>query len=105
MALKDLNKRISIKSNDSIPDGAGGFVEGQKLIANVWGDIKGLSGREQWQAYQKDSEVSNKIRIRYRKDIDRTSIIEYKGRTFEIQYIINLNEENKFLDLFCIEKV
>lgn len=105
MALKELSKRLDIKSIERESDGAGGFIEQPVTIVTVWGDIKGLSGKEQWQAYQKESEVTIKIRIRYRKDIDRTNIVEYKGRIFEIQYIINENEENKFLDLFCIEKV
>lgn len=100
-----LNKRINIKKEQRTSDGGGGFGNDDTLIASVWASINTLNGREQWQAQQMEAEVSHKVIIRYREGIKRTQVVYYKNRKFDIQYVFNRNEENRFLELYCLEKV
>ncbi|MDT2284831.1 head-tail adaptor protein [Paenibacillus larvae] len=38
------------------------------------------------------------VMIRYRKDIDRSHVVSYSGRLFDIQHIINVDEANLPVD-------
>lgn len=100
-----LNKKISIKKEVSISDGGGGQKTDYELIANTWASINTLSGREFWQAQQMQAEVSHKVTIRYRKEIERTQVVFYGERKFDIQYIFNPEEANLKLEMYCLERV
>ena len=100
-----LNKRIDIKEKGRVSDGGGGFTTGEVEVINTWANINTLSGREFWQAQQMEAEVSHKVTIRFRKGIKRTQVIYFQDRKFEIQYVFNRDEANKYLELYCLEKV
>ena len=99
--------RISIKNKKNVSDGAGGYNDkpDYETIAETWASINTLSGREFWQAQQMQAEVSNKVIIRYRTGIKRSQVVFYNKRELDIQYIFNRDENNKFLELYCLEKV
>ena len=100
-----LNKRVELQKVEREKDGAGGFKESEPItFATTWASIDGLSGSEFRRAHQQMVELTHKITIRYRKDIDRTMFVSYEGRSFEIQYIENQEERNRFLELFCLER-
>ncbi|MDT2277698.1 phage head closure protein, partial [Paenibacillus larvae] len=102
-----LNKRITIKKHEPLPDGAGGYEDDDGLadVATIWANIRPLRGREYWQSQQTQAEVTHSIMIRYRKDIDRSHVVNYSGRLFDIQHIINVDEANRTLILHCVEKI
>ncbi|WP_149683754.1 phage head closure protein [Alkalithermobacter thermoalcaliphilus] len=106
-----MNKRIKIMKFKGIPDGAGGYFddwkieEGWEEVATVWAAIEPLRGREFFQAQQAQAEVTHKVTIRYRKDVDKSQIIKYADRRLDIDYIINIDEENKYLEIFCTERI
>ncbi|AVF25093.1 putative phage head-tail adaptor [Paenibacillus larvae subsp. larvae] len=100
-----LNKRITIKKHEPTPDGAGGYDDGFSDVVTVWANIRPLRGREYWQSQQTQAEVTHSIMIRYRKDIDRSHVVSYGGRLFDIQHIINVDEANRTLILHCVEKI
>ncbi|AOY76915.1 phage head closure protein [Clostridium formicaceticum] len=111
MNVGKLNKRIKFLKFEKVQDGAGGFLdnweteEGWKEIASVWANIRPLKGREFEQAQQGQAEVTHKVIIRYRKDIDKSMIIKLNNRRFDISYIMNIDEENKYLELQCLESI
>ncbi|WP_273845725.1 phage head closure protein [Halalkalibacter alkalisediminis] len=100
-----LNRRISIKEEKKIKDIGGGQTTQPLPIADTWASINTLTGREFWQAQQMEAEVSHKITIRYRKGIKRSQVVFYNERKFDIEYIFNRDEANKFLELYCLERV
>lgn len=54
--------------------------------------------------YYKDANaLQYKITIRYRQDITEKDILVYNGRQFEINSIININEDNVALEIYCTE--
>lgn len=74
-------------------------------ICRVWASIEPISGREYWASAQTQSEVTHRIRIRYRRGIKPTMRIIYQGRIFEIETIIDYQERHEYLQLMCKEVV
>lgn len=101
----NLNKKVKIMKLSQVQDGAGGYEDKLVEIKSVWANIQPVYGREFWQAQQVQAQISHKITIRYTKDIDRACIISLGKRLFDIQYITNVNEENRFLELRALERL
>lgn len=72
---------------------------------SVWASIKPTRGKEYQEAQRIRPELTYKITTRYHKDITSDMLIRFKNRYFEIISVINVNEENKTLEIICIEKV
>lgn len=101
-----LNKRITIlrPSNPDDTDEYGEPINGPVPVATVWAAIEPLRGREFFAAMTENAEVTTRIRIRYRKDVDRTMTVKYKDSEFEILYIIHPEFGGRELQLMCKER-
>lgn len=99
-----LNKRIEIKKLDEVSDGGGGYKNELVLIKKVWSNIQPLYGRELYQARQTQADVSHKVTIRFTKEVNRSHIVSFNGKNYDIQYLINVNEANRFLELHVLER-
>jgi SPP1 family predicted phage head-tail adaptor len=74
--------------------------------ATVWANVKFLRGRELFQANQVHNEVTARVLIRYRKDVEPNMRIQYGTRSLDIVGPpINVNEENRLLELMCKEVI
>lgn len=104
MEIGKLDKRIKIMQSDKVSDGSGGFENELKEVKTVWAHVRPISGREFWQAQQINAEISHKIIIRYTEAVNRTNLISYNGRIFDIQYLINVDEKNKWLEIQALER-
>jgi len=98
-----LNKRVTIKSLSTTTDGYGQPQDIWSTVATVWAAVETLSGSEFFAARKLHAEVTTKLTIRYRTGIDRTMRALVNSKTFEIMYVINVNEANRELQLFCKE--
>lgn len=74
-------------------------------VATVWAAIDPISGREFYEAQQSQSEVSHKIRCRYRPGLTTDMRIKYRDRVFEIVSIINWQERGESLLIMAKELV
>lgn len=101
----DLKNRIVIKKNNKIKNSFGEVTENWEVVAIVWANINPIAGKEFFAAETVNSSISHKVRIRYRKDITPEMNVEYKGRIFTINSIINEYEQNKVLQLMCKEVI
>lgn len=72
---------------------------------NVYASIEPVSGREAFLAQQHLSEVTHKVRIRYRSGITAKMRVQYGSRTFDIRAVMNFEERNRELLLLCTEGV
>lgn len=106
------DKKIKIlKFNEKENDGAGGFTDdwkkeiGWDLVFTTYAYIRPIRGRNFYEAQQGQSELTHEINIRYRKGLDSSMIIVYDNRRFDIQYVKNIEEKNKELELICVERV
>lgn len=55
-----------------------------------------------------ETKISNSIThvftIRYSKDVTKDSYIVFKDRKFEVNRIVNINENNQWLEIYTTEK-
>lgn len=100
-----LRHRVTLQELVKTDDGYGGIVETWQDVATVWAAIKPLRGNERYTAQQVQSELSHKITIRYQAGIKPQMKLLYKGRTFEIESVIDIEERHQWLELLCSEVV
>ncbi|MCM3616681.1 phage head closure protein [Sutcliffiella horikoshii] len=100
-----LNRPITVKESVNVKNTGGGMKTEFRPVLSTFANINTLSGREFWQAQQMEASVSHKVTIRYREGLKRSQFVFYNKRKFEIQYIFNRDEGNKFLELYCLESV
>ena len=73
----------------------------------VWAKVSNLYGKEFIEAQKVEANISKKFIIRYIKDLDmsinpnacKDFIINYKGISYNILYIDNIKEQNKFMEI------
>ncbi|UDY80764.1 head closure protein [Geobacillus phage GR1] len=99
-----LNKRVEIMELGQVSDGGGGYEDAFIPIKKVWANIRPVYGREKWQAQQAQAEISHKVIIRYTDAINRSHILSFNGKKYDIQYIINIDESNRFLEIQVLER-
>ncbi len=95
-----LNKRITFQLQDLDSED-----EDWKDIATTWANINPISGKEYYSAETINSDLTHKIRLRYRKGITPDMRILYNGRIFYIVSVINEFERNSILQLMCRELI
>lgn len=62
----------------------GGWTEGWVDVASAWASIEPLSAREFIAAQASQSEITARVVIRYRPDVDATMRILYRGKIYNI---------------------
>ena len=75
------------------------------LYKNIWGDIQPVSVVNDNSNYISETKITHKIVIRYFNEIDNNMRIIYNNRIFNIKYILNIKEQNKYLEILCEEIV
>lgn len=76
-----------------------------KRFAQVYADIRPLSGREQLEARQMQAIVTHRIETEYVAGVNaQMRFRTLEGRVFDIQAAINVNELNRRLELLCTER-
>lgn len=103
-----LRHKITIQKQNNNSDKQDDY--GQPLdiwvdVARSWASINPISGKEIFAAETVSSEITHKIKIRYRSGITPDMRIVFNGRIFEIKSIINFQERNIDLQLMCKELV
>jgi SPP1 family predicted phage head-tail adaptor len=100
-----LRHRINVQRQTYVADNAGGGV-------NTWGDyasirafIKPISGNERLYSMRLEANVTHRIFIRYRADLTTNDRINFNGRLMQIRALINLEEMNKFIEIYAEEGV
>ena len=71
--------------------------------AVVRAELKPVRGTEFLEYYRDANALQYKITIRYRPDLTEKDVILYGSRQFEINSIININEDNVALEIYCTE--
>jgi SPP1 family predicted phage head-tail adaptor len=101
---RKMRHRVKILENPAGKVNENGFaVKDWSVITTVWASVKGLSSREYFSAAAVQKENMIKIKIRYRKDIDQSNRLEFRGKQYDIESIDNINFENRFLEIMALE--
>jgi SPP1 family predicted phage head-tail adaptor len=105
MNAGELNRRISILNQTNLPNSYGEVENTWNTLAITWAKVRTLQGRELFQAGQVHADVTVKVTIRYRDDVQTNMQIQYGNRTFRIVYIVNVDEDYRYLELSCKEVI
>jgi SPP1 family predicted phage head-tail adaptor len=101
----ELRHRIVIQKLENTQDSFGQPVEKWNDVATVWSSVKPLVGREFFAAETVNSEVTHKVRMRYKAGITPDMRVKFGIRIFQITAVINYQERNIELQLMCKELV
>jgi len=100
-----LRHTITIEREQAISDGAGGSYLTWTTVATPRAFIKPMSGGERLQAMRLEATVTHRIFIRYRDDLLTSDRINFDGRLMQIRALINLEERNRWLEIYADEGV
>jgi len=74
-------------------------------VATVWAAVEPLAGRELFAAQAHHSEVTGRIRLRYREGITAAMRFTFEGRIYNIVAPIDSSERHRELAFFVAEGV
>jgi len=100
-----LRHYVKLQHATYVQDSSGATTETWTDIANIWAQIKPLSGRQMDIAKQAQSEVTHEIIVRYRENVTPDKRIKYGSRIFYIESVMNIEERNNWLILRCKEYI
>ncbi len=104
-----LRHRITFQRFDGESDDYGDPLEADDShwtdVATTWAAIDPVSGRELYAAEQSQSEVTHKVRLRYRPGLTTAMRISRGKRRFKILSIIDWEERHESLLMMCKELV
>ncbi len=103
MSVGKLRHRLTIQQEQRAGDAGTGVTIVWAKVAEVWGSVKPLSGRETLQAMQLQARISHSIRIRYRAGITVGMRVLFGTRAFNIRAVKNVDERNRWLDIMADE--
>lgn len=103
MGAGAMRHRVELQAKTTSHDDHGGPVQTWKTVATVWASLEATSTREFFAAQQVQSEVTQRIRIRFRADIDATMRVVHKDRVFDIVGILPNNRQTQCV-LMCKER-
>lgn len=99
------NKRVTILNRSTTTNGLGEDVaDADTTGATVWAKVEVLSGRELVAAAQNTGDVTHRVTFKYTPDVTRKDKLQFKGRTFHIEALTNMEEANIELVALCREQ-
>lgn len=101
MDIGSLNHQITIERPAETRGQMGSQKKAWSPVCNTWARVQPLSGRALEVAQALHSEVTVKITMRWRSDVDGTCRVTYRGQVYAVQYVLNPEEANRELQLYC----
>lgn len=77
----------------------------QNEVCTCWAKITSIGGKQYWEAQSIGASVTHEIYIRYRDDIDNSMIICYKNREFDMVYMVDIDEDEKYIKILAKERM
>jgi SPP1 family predicted phage head-tail adaptor len=105
VSFSQFNKRISIEVLVRTPDGLGGYKQDWQQFTECWAQIAPVRANEAIQLRYKEIKLLYKIYIRYYPNLPYNIRVRLKDRVFTAKHIINVNEDNKLLEILAEELV
>lgn len=100
-----LKHLVSLQKPTRTTDTGGGQAISWSTTAQIYVDIKPISGNESFTQGQLKELLRTEITTRYRADLNTSYRILFGTRTFNIKNVKNVDERNKFYVLTCEEGV
>ncbi|GEB79225.1 head-tail adaptor protein [Desulfovibrio desulfuricans] len=104
MGAGSLRHRITLQRMVRTPDGMGGGSDSWVDVDTLWAEVQPLTGKAYMAAKQAQSDVSHRVRIRFREGITPDMRIQFGTRIFQIDAVLCPNERRQDLHLMCVER-
>lgn len=101
----ELKHRIIIQEEKEVEDEDGFKTNTLVDVCKIWSAIKTVKGYEFVSAAATQHENIYRFIIRYRKGIDPRMVVNYQGRIFEIESILNDDELKKTITIIAKEHI
>lgn len=104
LSIGALRHRLTLEQSSLNPDGGGGVTESWVQVAQVWGAIEPLSGRERVEAARIAGRHMYDITLRYRADVEPAMRFRLGGRIFHILSTEDVDGRGHWLKALCEER-
>lgn len=105
MRAGDLRHEVYLQAPSKSFDSEGAEVITWTTIATVWAAVVPLTGREYYEAKALNAELTHKVTIRYRRNVQTTWRVLYGSRALGIVSVADVEERHEQLELLCKEVV
>ena len=104
MRAGKLRHRITLQRLVKGRNDFGEVVESWTDLAQLWAEVKPVSGKETFVAKQFAAETSHEVWLRYRDDVRASDrIIDHRGNHLEIKAVMDIRGRGRTLKLLCRE--
>lgn len=100
-----LRHRITLQQQASTKDTHGQVTTTWSDVATLWAAVEPIRGREFFAASQVNSEVTTRIRMRWRSGVTAAMRVSFDSRIYDIQAVIVPSEVHDEMQLMCKEGV
>ncbi|MDI1342409.1 phage head closure protein [Polaromonas sp.] len=101
MKTGSLDQRVTVERLSVGVDEIGQPYSIWAALVTVWAAVEPLSGREYIAAMSAQSEVTTRIRLRYRPGITSADRVNHEGTLYNITSVIDYKSRNHELVLMC----
>jgi SPP1 family predicted phage head-tail adaptor len=99
-----LRHRVTILSPVRTESATGGRAPTSwATVATVWASLTQQAAHEQTEGKQTVHRVTHEVRLRYRDDVTADCRLSFRGRTFAISSVANVDELGAELRLIAVE--
>lgn len=96
-----LTERVTLQRQQTGQDELGQLYNTWTTLFTTWAAVEPLAGREYFAAGGAQSEVTTKVKLRYRPGIKSADRLIHEGTVYNIQSVINYKSANRDLVLMC----
>ena len=97
----DLDQRVTIDRFTSGVDEIGQPIEAWSVLATVWAAVEPQAGREFVAGGAAQSELTTRIRLRYRPGLTSGDRVTHDGRVYDVQSVIDYRSAKREIVLMC----
>lgn len=98
----ELNQRVTLQrravGTDAMGQASGAWTD----VATVWARVLPLRGREFFAAAQVQQELSIKVTMRYRADVEPTMRLMWQGKPHDITGVIQLGGKKVWIEVMAL---
>lgn len=101
MNAGQLDQRVTVERLQQGQDEYGGPVTTWAPLFTTWAAVEPLTGREYFAAAAVQSEVTTRLRLRFRPGVSAADRVTHEGRVYDITSVIDFKSSNRELVLMC----
>lgn len=96
---------VDVQSRTISRDDYGGAEQTWTTIATRFAKIEPLSGRELWRAQGVTPEATHRVVMRYMEAVTAKCRLVHRGRVFQIESVLDVDETKSTMVLICKELI